>query len=169
MIAPAHTTTVTRARLVLVAIALGLAALDLGLKAWAERGLTDGRYVDLGVIQLRLAFNPGVAFSLGDTLPAWLVLTLTGLIITGLAVYTWRTARTGTRPTRLALGVVLAGAVANFVDRARDGVVTDYLHTGWFPTFNGADVYITLGAITLILATLHAERRATHRTERGAP
>jgi len=164
---PTRTATVTRARLVLVAVAVGLAALDLGLKAWAERGLTDGRYVDLGVIQLRLAFNPGVAFSLGDTLPAWLLLAITGLIITGLAVYTWRSARTGTLSVRLALAVILAGAVANFLDRAVDGVVTDYLHTGWFPTFNGADVLITLGAAALILATLHAERRAKVRAQAG--
>lgn len=155
---------VPRARLVLVAVALGLAALDLGLKVWAEGGLAAGRAVDLGVIELRLAFNPGVAFSLGDTLPAWVVLTATGLIITALAVFAWRSARTGTLPTRLALAVILAGALSNFVDRAADGVVTDYLHTGWFPTFNGADVLITLGAITLILATAHAERRTANST-----
>ncbi|CRK55327.1 Lipoprotein signal peptidase [Alloactinosynnema sp. L-07] len=168
MTAPGHTATVARARLVMAAVALGLAALDLGLKAWAERGLAAGDTVDLGVIQLRLAFNPGVAFSLGDTLPAGVLLAVTGLIITALAVYTWRSARTGTLPMRLALAVVLAGAVANFVDRAVDGVVTDYLHTGWFPTFNGADVFITLGAAALILATLHADHRAKDRTEGGA-
>lgn len=32
-----------------------------------------------------------------------------------------------------------------------DGVVTDYLHTGWFPTFNLADVFITVGAAALVL------------------
>ena len=149
---------VTRARIVLITTAVGLAALDLGLKAWAEHGLAGGQSVDLGVIQLRLGFNPGVAFSLGDTLPAGVVLTVTGLITAGLVVFAWRAGRTGTATMRLALAGVLAGALGNFVDRADDGVVTDYLHTGWFPTFNGADVLITLGGVALVLASLHAER-----------
>ena len=150
---------VGRVRLVLVALTGALVAFDLGLKVWAERGLAAGQVVDLGVIQLRLAFNSGVAFSLGDTLPAAVLLTLTGLIIVGIVVFAWRTTPTGTLPVRLALAGVLAGAVANFVDRAPDGVVTDYLHTGWFPTFNGADVLITVSAVTLVLTSLTAERR----------
>lgn len=164
----ARVASVGRVRLVLVALTGALAALDLGLKAWAERGLAAGQVVDLGVIQLRLAFNSGVAFSLGDTLPAGVLLTLTGLLIVGIAVYAWRTTRTGTLPVRLALAAVLAGAVANFADRAPDGAVTDYLHTGWFPTFNGADVLITLGAATLVLISLLTERR-TAETAGEAP
>ena len=33
-------------------------------------------------------------------------------------------------------------------------MVTDYLHTGWWPTFNLADTFIVLGATALIIATL---------------
>lgn len=142
----------------LAALAGVLAVFDLGLKAWAERGLASGQTVDLGVIQLRLLFNPGVAFSLGDTLPAWVVLTVTGVVTAGLAVFAWRGVRTVTLMARVALAAVLGGAISNLVDRAPDGVVTDYLHTGWFPTFNGADVLITLGAATLVLTSLLAER-----------
>jgi len=46
---------------------VALAALDLGVKAWAEHALADGRPVDLGLLQLRLLFNPGIALSLRDT------------------------------------------------------------------------------------------------------
>ncbi|MFC4004059.1 signal peptidase II [Prauserella oleivorans] len=146
----------TRARVALVATAALLAALDLGLKTWASRALADGASVDLQVIQLRLAFNSGVAFSLGDTLPSGVVLGVTGLIIAGLAVFAWRATRTATLPMRLGLAAVLAGAIANLVDRAADGMVTDYLHTGWFPTFNLADVFITVGGAALVLASLRA-------------
>ena len=149
-----RTARVTRARIALAVTAALLAAVDLGLKAWASRALADGSSVDLGVIQLRLTFNPGVAFSLGDTLPSGVVLSATGLIVAGLAVFAWRTARTATLPMRLGLAAVLAGAIANLADRAADGAVTDYLHTGWFPTFNLADVFITLGAVALVLASL---------------
>ena len=153
---PIRTARVTRARVALVATAALLAALDLGLKTWASRALADGASVDLQVIQLRLAFNSGVAFSLGDTLPSGVVLGVTALIIAGLAVFAWRATRTATLPMRLGLAAVLAGAIANLVDRAADGMVTDYLHTGWFPTFNLADVFITVGGAALVLASLRA-------------
>ncbi|WP_324653699.1 signal peptidase II [Georgenia phoenicis] len=144
----------TRARVALVVTITLLTAIDLAVKAWAGGALADGRSVDLGPVELRLGFNAGMAFSLGARLPAGVVLAITGLIIGALAVFTWRATRTATRSTWLALALILAGAVANLIDRAPDGVVTDYLHTGWFPTFNLADVYITGGAITLVLVAL---------------
>ncbi len=135
-----------------------LAALDLGLKAWAERGLTGDRSVDLPVIQLRLAHNPGIAFSLGDALPAAVLLTGIGAIILALAIATWRATRHTISLPWPPLAVILAGAIANFLDRATDGVVTDYLHTGWWPTFNLADTYIICGAAVLVLLSLRPER-----------
>ncbi|MGQ0843430.1 MAG: signal peptidase II [Sporichthyaceae bacterium] len=160
-----RTAGVRRTRIGLLAVAASLAVLDLGLKAWAERGLDAGQSVDLKVIQLRLLFNPGISFGLGDTLPTWVVLVGTGLITAGIGVFAWRLASTTTLAAPTALAVILAGALSNLVDRVPDGVVTDYLHTGWFPTFNGADVLITLGAIGLGLAALRGEDRATQDRE----
>ncbi|BBY46922.1 hypothetical protein MARA_03900 [Mycolicibacterium arabiense] len=50
---------VRRARITLVATVVIVAALDLGLKTWAGRTLNDGSSIDLGPLNLRLAFNPG--------------------------------------------------------------------------------------------------------------
>ncbi|MCC3318406.1 signal peptidase II [Nocardia africana] len=147
-----------RARLAAVAVVAVLAALDLGLKAWAERGLTAGRIVELPVVGLRLAHNPGIAFSLGDTLPAAVLLTGIGAIITGITVLTWRATGPGSSMAWPPLAVILAGAIANFADRVGDGVVTDYLHTGWWPTFNLADTYITCGALALAVLALRPAR-----------
>jgi signal peptidase II len=61
------------------------------------------------------------------------------------------------------LAAILAGALANLIDRAADGVVTDYLHTGWFPTFNLADTLITLGAALLVLVTLRNPNQSNER------
>lgn len=146
-----------------------LAAGDLGLKAWASASLADGRAVNLGPIQLRLAFNPGVAFSLGANLPVGVVIGVAGLLVVGLAILAWRATSTATAPARLALAVILAGAVANLVDRAADGMVTDYLHTGWFPTFNLADVFITGGAAALVLVSLTGSPRAGRGIPRKTP
>ncbi|PYF97318.1 signal peptidase II [Georgenia satyanarayanai] len=154
----------TRARGTLLLTLVLLAAVDLAVKAWAGGALADGHSVNLGPIELRLGFNAGMAFSLGARLPAGVVLATTGLTITAVAVFAWRATRTATRSTWLPLAVILAGAVANLIDRASDGVVTDYLHTGWFPTFNLADVYITGGAITLMVAALTSGDRTENPT-----
>ena len=65
----------------------------------------------------------------------------------------------------LGLASVLAGAIANLVDRLDDGVVTDYLHSGWWPTFNLADVFITIGAVA-VLTSLFARRHERSTTVR---
>ncbi|GAA3763090.1 lipoprotein signal peptidase [Spinactinospora alkalitolerans] len=54
-----------------LAAAAALTAADLALKALAEHQLTGGPGPQLlGVLELRPAYNPGVAFSLGAALPA---------------------------------------------------------------------------------------------------
>ena len=153
-----------RARITLAVGAVIAAALDVGVKAWASRTLADGSSTDLGPLQLRLAFNPGVAFSLGDTLPPTALLGATTVIVVALAVFAYRVTRTAALPFVLALAALLGGAVANVIDRAGDGLVTDYLHTGWFPTFNLADVFIVTGAAVLVAASWRASDTAETRT-----
>lgn len=62
---------------------------------------------------------------------------------------------------------MIGGAAANVVDRARDGVVTDYLHTGWWPTFNLADSFLVTGSIAI--AMLHARPAGTAADNAGVP
>ncbi|MEU0488795.1 signal peptidase II [Nocardiopsis sp. NPDC006139] len=135
-----------------LAAASALTATDLALKALAEHRLTGGSGPHLlGVLELRLTYNPGVAFSLGATLPAWIIVAVTGLITVAVAAYTWRTTPTTPLLGRIGLAGVLGGALANLIDRGLDGVVTDYLHTGWWPTFNLADAFIVVGAVLIVL------------------
>ena len=128
-------------------------AVDLSAKAWAVSALQD-RVVGLGPVDLRLAYNPGVAFSVAAGAPAWLVVTLTAVIAAAVGVVAWRAATGAPRGQLAALALILGGAIAIVVDRAGDGVVTDYLHTGWWPTFNLADTAIVAGAALMVLTTL---------------
>ena len=53
------------------------------------------------------------------------------------------------------LGLILGGAIGNFVDRLPDGLVTDFLDFGvgtlrW-PTFNLADTFLILGVALVAL------------------
>lgn len=163
---PIRSTRLSHARVVLVVTVALLTAVDLSVKSWAKRALANGASIDLQVIELRLTFNSGVAFGLGDTVPSWIVRGVIGFIIAVLAVFVWRTTPTATLPVRLGLAAVLAGAIANLADRWTDGVVTDFLHTGWFPTFNLADVLITVGAAALILAGFRTTRNTSDDSER---
>ncbi|MGA5191430.1 signal peptidase II [Streptomyces griseoincarnatus] len=133
----------------LLALAAVLAGADLGLKAWAERAL-PGAPVEGGLLDLQLAFNPGVAFSFAADAPSWTVIAVTALITTAVAVALWRTAPAARRVWGVSLAAILGGALANLIDRAPDGKVTDYLHTGWWPTFNLADVFIVCGGLLLV-------------------
>ena len=141
-----------RRTFVFTTLALFLAATMAG--ALAEQGLSDGPGPGFGPLQLRLTYNPGVSFGFGSALPAWLVTTITGVITVGVAVYAWRAAPNVPALSRVGLAAILGGALANLLDRAMDGVVTDYLHTGWFPTFNLPDVFITCGAVLLVAGAL---------------
>ena len=158
MTAPSVTTTGTavggaRRRFVLVAVAV--ATVDLVSKAIASRALA-GRDVDLpGPLDLRLAYNSGVAFSIGVGLPPWVLVVLAAGIATVVAVAAWR----GQFPSAVAAGLVVGGAAANVVDRLQAGSVVDMLHTGWWPTFNLADVWIVVGCALLVLTELNASRR----------
>ena len=148
-----------------------VALIDLTAKAVSEARLTDSS-VDLGPVELRLAYNPGVAFSLGDRLPTSVIVAITAAISFAVAVYAWRRAPHAGRLERVAGGAVLGGAVANVVDRALDGVVTDYLHTGWWPTFNLADAFLVTGALAVALASMRRPSEALasgSRAERLGP
>lgn len=129
-----------------------LAAVALIIDPVARASLADGRTIGLGLLDLRLAYNSGVAFSLGAQLPTVVIVAVTAAVTVGIGVFAWRTAPDGPRLQSLGLAAIVAGAAANVIDRILDGKVTDYFHTGWWPTFNLADIYITGGVLIVICA-----------------
>jgi signal peptidase II len=60
---------------------------------------------------------------------------------------------------KLAMGLQLAGAAGNLIDRLRVGKVTDFISIGTFPVFNVADSSITVGVIVLLLGVWIKERQ----------
>jgi signal peptidase II len=83
----------------------------------------------------------------------WLLVAMTAAIA---GVVGWWLTREEQRGDRLALGVVLGGALGNIVDRIRFGYVFDFadLHIGDFRpflVFNVADACISIGVVILLL------------------
>ena len=134
-----------------------VAAADQATKAFAIATLGSGRVVELGpLLNLRLGFNPGVAFgflSLGTPAARWALTAATTLIVIGLVVWMRREA---SGMARLALAIIAGGAIGNIVDRLRQGAVTDFIDLHWahhhWPTFNGADAAIVVGILLLLTA-----------------
>jgi signal peptidase II len=133
-------------------------AADSLVKQWIERWLSPGDVVPVvgQGFQLTLSYNTGVAFGMfGNGGNA--VLILTGTIILMMAVWVLYSVYTSATPrlAYLPMGLLLGGAIANFVDRAMDGRVTDFLDIGlpmWrWPTFNLADCGIVVGVSLLML------------------
>jgi signal peptidase II len=107
---------------------------------------------------LVLVWNRGVSFGMLNTLGEhgpWLLTGLAAGIGAFLIVWLYRETRA---LTRLALWLVLAGAVGNSIDRVRFGAVVDFLdfHVGGYhwPAFNVADSAIVVGALLILLDSL---------------
>jgi signal peptidase II len=62
----------------------------------------------------------------------------------------------------LALLLVTAGAVGNYLDRILRGYVVDFMHVEHWPVFNVADIYVTLG-VGLFAISMLAEPRVRSR------
>lgn len=118
-----------------------------------------GEEVDLVGSFLRLghARNSGAVFGIlrgsGNYFAAFSVV---AVAVVGVVIYF-----AGQSPTRtkIALGLVLGGALGNLIDRLRMGSVVDFIDIGvgdsvrW-PSFNVADLAITIGVILLVVTCL---------------
>ena len=112
---------------------------------------------------LTLGFNEGASFSMMGGFMAGkplLMAALTGALTLAFAVMAFR----AQHPLeRIGYGLVVGGALGNIIDRLRQGAVTDFLDFYWrdwhWPTFNVADIAITLGAVLILAASLPLRRR----------
>lgn len=135
----------------MVAAACAVLVVDAASKAWASASL-DAPVELIGSLSLQLAHNPGVAFGVGDSLPSWVLLVVTGVICGGVAWGGW----SGMLHPPVAAGLIFGGAVGNLVDRLTGGSVVDMIHLTWWPTFNLADVAICTGAALLVIGSFRA-------------
>lgn len=149
---------------VLVGLIPGIFVLDWISKRWIEKNVSfwDTHAVIPGLFSIVHAQNRGAAFSLLADAPD----SVRGLVLVGLSglvtcVVAWMFRRalaqsdTYTAAGRLALALVLGGALGNLYDRILRGSVTDFLLVYWrdyqWPAFNVADSAITVGAILLLV------------------
>ena len=133
-------------------LAVPLLLLDQVSKFFAMR-LTSPVVLLEGILRLRFMQNTGVAFSLladAPFLPPVLAVVLLAALLYGLRKLRF------TKTSTAAVGLIIAGAVGNEIDRLFRGFVVDMIEPLFmnFAVFNVADVYICVGCGLLALSIL---------------
>jgi signal peptidase II len=149
-------------------IALAVIAMDQASKAWIVGFFSERSGEPVAVLtpffNFVLTGNRGMSFGLFNNNAAMNTVVFTMLataIVIALIVWLHR----AHNPViRLAIGMIIGGAVGNVIDRLLRGAVVDFLdfHLGnwhWY-AFNIADAAICLGVIALLLDGLLARPKA---------
>lgn len=135
--------------------------IDQITKIWAVSALTGREPIPVvgEILQFRLVFNPGAAFSLG-TGNTWVFTILASVVIT---VLLWNARKIAHRGWAVALALLIGGAAGNLIDRLlREpgfgrGHVVDFFALPNFPVFNVADIGISCAAAFIAVLALRGE------------
>lgn len=151
--------------LLFTAIVAVCAGIDQAIKLWVQSHMMPYDSIPvLSFFNLRFGFNTGVSFSMLSDFGAdnvWGLVAFNGALVALLCYWAYVSNRL---LEIIGYALIVGGALGNIFDRITLGAVVDYLdfhYMGWhFPTFNGADVFITLGVMVLLWDTVFG----THTT-----
>jgi len=101
-------------------------------------------------------YNSGAAFGMFQN--GNLVFTILAFIVIAAIIYYYPQVEAEDWTLKLAMGLQLAGASGNLIDRLMMGKVTDFISVGTFPVFNVADASISVGVAVLLLGVWAKER-----------
>ncbi|MDW8247267.1 MAG: signal peptidase II, partial [Sandaracinaceae bacterium] len=113
--------------------------------------------------------NCGAAFGLLRNAPEGLrkgVFGIAAVLAVGMLLYLFIQGRGGPL-FAWSVPLVASGALGNLIDRIRYGYVVDFIHVFYepwnfdYPTFNVADILITIGVILLMIDSFRSEPQAS--------
>jgi signal peptidase II len=136
------------------AVAAVVVIIDQASKRLIWEAFKDNGGMDLvdGILRIRLSTNTGAVMGiLSGSRPILISVTIISIIALIYFAYRMRYAPV---LKRLCLGLVLGGAFGNLIDRIATGKVVDFVDMGigslrW-PTYNAADIAVTVGAVILV-------------------
>lgn len=160
--------------LLFAAVALTILVADQLTKLWIDANFVQASVHPLpdaaqptpvlgDMVRIAKNYNSGGIFGLFGNSATILALTST-LVIGLIVVYQWRDGARSAWPLSLALGLLLGGAIGNFIDRVRLGAVIDFVDMGiagwrWY-TFNVADAAISTALLLFLLLAFLGDRIA---------
>ncbi|MEK1371900.1 signal peptidase II [Limosilactobacillus fermentum] len=134
---------------------VALVGLDQFVKYWVSANIALGTSHGFipGLMNLTNLHNDGAAWSILEG-QQWFfyLITLAAVVVLAYLMRQWRT----NRWKMIALSLIMAGALGNFIDRVHQYYVVDMfeLLPINFPVFNVADSCLTVGVIALIIIIL---------------
>lgn len=159
-------------------ILLGVASIVVALDQWTKWLVREniefgGTWLPDGLSWLspyaRIVhwYNSGAAFGMFQN--GNLVFTILAFIVIGAILYYYPLVENEDWTLKLAMGLQLAGAAGNLIDRLMMGKVTDFISIGTFPVFNVADSSITIGVVALLLGVWIKERNEKRKAAEQLP
>ncbi len=129
--------------------------IDYATKVWALNNLSQVEPIKIigSILQLRLVFNPGAAFSFGTSF----TFIFTILAVMAVAFIAYYAIKIANRWWSVVLGLALGGVLGNLTDRIFrepsifNGHVIDWIELPSFPVFNVADMAIVGAALVSVL------------------
>jgi signal peptidase II len=116
--------------------------------------------------RIRHWYNTGAAFGIFQN--GNLVFTILAIIVILLILYYFPRTEQNDWWLRVAMGLQLAGAAGNLIDRLLFAHVTDFISVGSFAIFNVADASISVGVVVLLLGVWLKERADKKRSAMNA-
>ncbi len=144
------------------AVAALVVILDQSFKRiiWEIYKFDGGTDIIDGVLRITLSKNTGAIMGILSGSKN-LLLVITIVSIAALIFFAYRM-RYAPVTKRVYLGLIIGGAFGNMIDRIATGEVLDFIDMGigqyrW-PTYNVADIAVTVGAVLLILGFMRPSR-----------
>jgi signal peptidase II len=131
---------------------------------WETLQYRGGMDVIDGVLRFSLSKNSGAVMGILRSSRSMLLI-VTAVAIVVLIVFAYRM-RYAPASKRVYLGLIIGGAFGNLIDRLATGEVVDFIDMGFgrfrWPTYNVADIAVTVGAVLLILGYIvHPHSQST--------
>lgn len=150
-----------------IVLAVVLIALDQVTKLYFEYNFDFAERVNvLPFFDFILVYNTGAAFSMGADAGGWQRWFFIGLAIAASAFIVYLLKKNKEQSLFcFAITLIMAGAIGNVIDRIVHGHVIDFLLFYWdswnfyFPAFNIADCFITVGAALVIIDELFFSKK----------
>jgi len=141
--------------LFVIAIFLSL-AIDQLTKFFVENNLY-GKSVDVigNIFSLTYLQNKGAAWGIFSS-NEWILKIFTPLLIIAVIIFVYKISKT--RLEFIFGGLIVGGAISNFLDRIIRGYVVDFLDFKFWPIFNIADICIVVGCLSIVILAWIKER-----------
>lgn len=142
---------------------LVLVAIDQWSKVWTVEHIALDDVIEFlpGFLNLAYLRNYGAAYSILQNQQTFFIV-ITVVVLSGALWYFIKNMNASIW-LLLALSLIIAGGLGNFIDRLRLGYVVDMLHLDFidFPVFNIADVCLTVGVGLLFICMMKEEKNGT--------